>query len=416
MWLLLACVRTVAPPLEVSSTVAVPEPDSPEERLPWMLAGDPLARRPRVPSGPVTPGVAAFLDVDRRADPKPAEWFALEAAHRGTEAVPLARGARLGVLEVSLDDPGVALAWSLPLVQVEPREGQTRGALDWLVGPNTGLIDILERAVLLGWLDGPAIPVDAAARALQDARYDRLAARPAGALLLARAERRADPVAAERGRTLLSEATRLALLEVAADRDAEEKAWRVERSAAATTLGVEGDPISALLAQANVALTADAGSDTSTGLALTSQAALRLRGACPDTPCSGFDRLDALHAAARWGAGPWPILWEIIAEKDALDQLRSAWDTPFVAAALDKQVELLLGRGASLESSLLRYPTATPPVRLALSRALDAGDLTSSEDLLVTLKGHLIERAKTALPQAPERLREPLERIARRGG
>ena len=414
MWMLLACTRTVAPILEVAP-VAATEPETPAERLAWMIDGDPLARRPKVPVGPTDGPVTAFLELDRRPDPKAADWFVLEATHRGTAAVPLARGARLAVLEISLDVPDVALTWLVPLKPVEAREGQTRPALAWLTGPTTGLVDIAERSVLLGWLDAPGIDVTAAARALDSPTYDRLSVHPARDLLFARAKRLAAPEALASGRALLEEATRLALLEVAADRDEEEKAWKETRAAAAASLN-NADPIAELLRRANATLQSNAADDTSTGLALVAQAALRLRNACPDAPCGGFDRIDALRSAGRWGGSGEAALWTIIAEKDALDQLRASFDTPFVAAAVDKQVELLLGRGVALDQSILRYPEASAPVRLALSRALSAGDLTTKDDLLQTLKNRLIEQAKTALPQAPERLREPLERIARRGG
>lgn len=417
--LFLACARSVAPALQVDPaglSENVPEPTDPAALLAWIIGDDPLARRARLPSRTDNPALAAWSAVARAPDPGPGEWAAIEAAHRGTAVVPLSRGARLAALETALGDPPAALGWALPLPSGDSSQDQVRPALDWLGAKPEALLGVVERQVLLGWLDSPSVPISAAARALSAPTYDRASATPAGKLLLARAALPQDKVAAAAGLGALEEATWLALMGAAADRDAEQAAMKTMRIEAGARAGVAGDPTNTLLTRAWQSLAADAGANDSTGLALVAQAALRWRNACPDTPCGGFDRVAAMEDAKRWdpAVAPFADAWRVIAAKDALDRFEAAYDEPSFPQALDGVVEVLLGTGGAVDRSLLLYPRPGPPVQLALSRAAGGGELTTREDLFRTLEGRLAKQARAAAPTVPERLREPLTRIAKR--
>jgi hypothetical protein len=417
--ILLACVRPIAPALEIDAQDAatvLPEPTDPTARLAWMIGDDPLVRRPRVPTGPADPALAAWVATASAAESTPLAWLEVEAQHRGTAVVALARGARLAALETTLGDPATALGWAVPLPQGEASQDQVRPPLDWLGAKPEALLGVVERQVLLGWLDGPTIPVDVVARALAAPTYDRASATPAGTLLLARAAQKRDPAAAVAGLAALEEATWLAAMGAAADRDAEQAAMKTIRTEAGVRAGVSGDPTNTLLVRAWQGLAADAATDASTGRALLAQAALRWRGACVDAPCGGFDRVAAMGAAGGWDAAVAPLAeaWRVIAAKDALDRLEAAYDTPAFPQALDGVVEVLLGGGSTIDRALLLYPRPGAPVNLALSRAAGGGDLTTREDLFRTLEASLARDARAAASAAPERLREPLLRIAKR--
>lgn len=417
--LLVACARPIPPALQVEPedlAQAAPEPTDTPALLAWIIGDDPLARRPRTPTSPGDAALAAWTAVAQGADPSPTEWASIEAAHRGTAAVPLARGARLAALETALGDPPAALGWAVPLPAGDPSQDQVRPALDWLGAKPEALLGVVERQVLLGWLDAPGVPIDAAARALANPTYDRASATPAGTLLLARAALPHDPAAGAASRAALEEATWLALMGAAADRDAEQAALKGLRAEAGTRAGVSGDPTNTLLTRAWQGFAADAGANDSTGLALVAQAALRWRNACTDAPCGGFDRVALMEDAKRWDPAVAPIAdaWRVVAAKDALDRLSVAYDEPSFPQALDGIVEVLLGTGGAVDRSLLLYPRPGAPVQLALSRAAGGGDLTTREDLFRTLEARLAQQARAAAATAPERLREPLLRIAKR--
>ncbi len=418
--LLLACARSIPPALQVEdedTVLAEAEPTDPAARLAWMVGEDPLVRRPRLPTGDVDPALAAYRAVASRDNVKPTDWADLEALHRGTLAVPFARGARLAALETALGEPAVAFSWLLPLPADKPGQEQVRPPLDWLQGGEPeSLLTIVERQVMLGWLDGPGIPLDAPARALAAPTYARVATTPAGALLLARAEGARDPAAAEAALAALQEATWIAAMRAAADRDEEQAALKALVAEAGTRAGIAGDPTKTLLARATAGFAADAGADVSTGGALLAQAALRWAGGCPDTPCTGFDRVAAMDAAGRWDASIASLAatWKVVAAKDALDRLDVAWEEPSFSAALDAEVEVLLGTGGTVDRAVLLYPRSGPSVALALSRAAGGGDLTSREDVLRVLSTRLATAARAAAEGAPAALREPLLRIAKR--
>jgi hypothetical protein len=413
--LLLGCTRAVAPVLEVEPVEATPpEPADPDARLAWILGDDPLARRPRLPTATDGP-LVAWAELARADDTRPAQWADLEARFPATVVVPLARGARLAALEASLGDPARAMEWYLPLPLGDAGQEQTRPPLDWLHASPDNLLPLLERSVVLGWLDAPSLPTAKLAAVFAEPGFGRVVATPAGTLLTARAARASDPAAAAEGWAALEQATALAAATAATDTDAEQAANKLALQAARDTLG--GDPVPTLLRRAAEKLTADAGTDRSAGGALLALAAERWENRCPDTPCGGLDRVRAMATAGRWApeVAPFADAWIVIASKDALDRLDVSWDHPSVTGAIDATVEVLLGSGGAVDRSLLLYPKPGPPLVLALSRAAGGGDLTGKDDLVHALRKRAGALAAATAPRVPEATRGPLEKIARRG-
>jgi hypothetical protein len=365
-----------------------------------VLRGDPLARRPRIPEGEVDADVEAWRQVARRQDPRSDDWWSVEATHRGTIAVPLARGARLAAIEPRFPDFAPSIAWIVPLPMPTVRVEAARHALDWLSPAKPeDVLTVMERQVLLGWLDGPSIPISLAARPLQDATWARLAQTPTGALILARAQ------GVGAGSTdALTEATRLALMEVAADSDVEQTAWRSLR-------GDGADPINARLGMVGQ----DGRDAAGVGRSLLGLAALRWRDACADAPCGGLDRVDAMTAAGRWAPELAPLVqaWQVIALKDAIDQLLTTYDTGFARLGVDRVVEALIGVGVTgVDFGALQHRDPGPGMHLAITRALGGGDATSKEAMFSALHRTLATRAEAARAVAPEGFAEPLKRIA----
>lgn len=398
--LLYACAPTIPPELAAGpppTEVVAPEPTDPTARLAWMIGSDPLVRRPRVPAAPDDPALAEWKAVASELTARPSTWWSLETKHPGTLAVPLARGGRLAMVEPKFPEFKGVVEWLVPYSEPTATVEAARPPLDWLAPPRPDdVLLVLERQVLLGWLDGPAIPVGPVAAALASPAYARVSETPAGQLILARAA-----TTGSGDEAVLVEATYLAAMEVAADTDKEQDAWKILRG--------DSDPINPKLRTQLV----DGRSDTAVGRSLVAQAALRWRNGCADLPCGGLDRVRAMRAAERWGVAPIAKVWEVIALKDALDQLLTAYDTPFAKLGVDRVVEALDGV-SGLDLSILQHREMGAPIQLMLTRALGGGDQTSKELMFKAINGHLAARAEAALPTAPERLREPLTRIARR--
>ena len=399
------------------------------------MGTDPLVRRP-------DPGtldtwrlvddrepIEAWARLARQPHAPAKTWTALESAHPGTLAVPLARGAGLAALEatVAVSAPtGEArralLAWLGPVVvDGAPLPSAARGPLDWLEpDPAEAPAAVLrwsERSVLLGWLDGPHLPSLPAAAALRPGVYDRLLDSPTGRLLRARADASTAPEAATRAEDALAKATTLALQRVTADRNADQEQWRQTREGLADLLGP--DPVASLLAQARTDATASAGEDAAVATALLAHAAERIHGSCPDTPCSGLDRVATLEAAVRWdpATAHTAAVWRVIALKAALDRLEVTRERVGVPGAWGDLGDALLGTGGgSVPQHLLRTRTPTAATWLALSRAAGGTDATTWEDCLSALETRLDELLVDALAQpggTPE-TRALLERTRRR--
>lgn len=401
--LLLGCVAELPPELAPGPsavTAPPPEPTDPVAKVAWMIGDDPLARRPRVPATGFDPAVDAFGAVSATAAERPDTWWGLEARFPGTLAVPLARGARLAAVEPHYPDFHGLDSWLLPLPPPPAPVEHARSPLDWL-GPAepADVLAVLERDVLLGWLDGPSLPLAPVAHAIRTSTSGRAAQTPSGRLILARVD--ATGTSDVPG---FVEATRLALVHVAADTDREEAEWKKLR-------GDGPDPIAERLRLNEL----DGRDDAAVGRSLVAQAGLRWANACDDKPCQGFDRARDLAAAERWGADPtrYAHAWEVVFLKDGVDQLLTAWDTPFVAFAVDRVTEALYDVGG-LDQSVLQHRDLAPQSLLLFNRALGAGDLTSKDATFASLNRHLAARARAALGDADPAWQEPLTRIARR--
>jgi hypothetical protein len=381
-----------------------------------LVAHDPLVRRPAPgPSGHwkgLGEPVEAWAALARRENLEPTDWDALEARLPGTLAIPLARGARLAVLEVKASEELTPQAeasvarWLGHIQANEKSPTQAPGApLAWLdpKDPLGTAVHIAERQVILGWLDGPAIPVGAAAEAMQPGVHDRLIDSPAGHLLRERARRASDPSARERGLRALADATSLALEGAAADRDAEQRAVAARAATARAELGAE--PVPALLARARTELSLDAGDDVSAGLALVAIGAERLLDSCPDRPCVGLDRTLALARAETWGAevARWARAWRLVALKEAVDAFEVAYDRPTFYQVIPRMADALIGNGAStVPLSLLQQRSANSVVLLAISRAAAGVDATDEEGTTLALRKRLAELAGQVASDPPD--------------
>lgn len=433
--------RTIPPHLRVDAPTSGGDEasDAPVRSLDAAAARlvrtDPLVRRP-------DPGtldtwlhvqerepIEAWARLARKPLAPAKTWSALEAAYPGTLAVPLARGAGLAALEAAaavVGRPGeedlTLLAWLGPVVVGgAPLPAAARRPLAWLEpDPEAAPAAVLrwsERSVLLGWLDAPGVPLEAAARALQPGVYDRLIDSPAGALLRARADRTAHAGSLGRAKEALAQGTHLALQRVAADRDAEQEQWRRTREGLTETLG--SDPVATLLASARTQATEDAAQDEAVAIGLLAMAAERIHGSCPDQPCSGLDRVAALGAAVRWDPdqAATVAVWQAIALKAALDRLEVTRERVGVPGAWADLADALLGTGGgSVPQHLLRTRTPTAATWLALSRAAGATDATTWNDCHAALERRLDDVVGFALSQEslPSDTRALLQRIRRR--
>lgn len=418
-----------APPTDLGSAMAA------------LVGGDPLLRRPP-PGQPgqwaALPGgapIEAWASLARQPDAGPEAWRALEDGWRGTVAVPLARGAGLAAVEVlsavmpPLGDPAgleaslLVTRWLSPLAgDNRPPPPDSRAPYAWLGADpqdaRRAVLELAERRVLLGWLDGPDIPQATAAAALGTELYDRLTGEPAGALLLARGRDARAPERATAGEEALWRATGLALIDAAADRDTEQREAHAHLDAEAQALGIAGgDPVAALLERARDALSADAGSARSTGLALVALSAGRLVAPCGARPCKDLDRTATLVRAEAWHAGAIPAarVWQVIALKRAIDAFDVNVRLPSFGDVLPDLADALIGLGGGpLNATAINRNLPSPQLLLELSRAAGGGDELSPEAVTAALERRLATVCDHALEagQAPEH-RVIIERIAR---
>lgn len=397
-----------------------------------ILGRDPLARTPRpvdpsrvaaVEGGePVADALRAFDQIEAGGS-----WSQLpqvEERWRGTAAVGLARGYRLGQVQRRLatddaePDPetdGALLLLVTPL-QPAPTQGALPGALHWLgPSPREALLTYGDRWVLEGWLDGPGVPLQPVAERLKGETYDALRETPAGKLVMARAGAAAGP--AGPGLADLRRATTLALVHVAADRDTEQAAWAKRRDEAAAELGA-ADPVVFLLGRATDRLIAGAASDRAAGGALLAMSASRWYGACDAPPCGALDRVDTMTAAGRWDPEIAHLsrLWRVIALKSALDTMDVGNATAMYPRAIVDLADALLGTGAGpIDASVIRKRKPDGAVWLSLGRAVGAENTldwpTTRAALGKTLAAEAVGAA--ALEDDPE-IRALLERLEKR--
>ena len=439
MWLLLgllACPRPVPPHLQldpVEERAQQGPVTSLSQALERSLAGDPLARRvelvPMAQLSTLEQAEAmgawhqAVIAVEQRGAALPGTMRRVEAQWRGTPVVALSRGYRLQVVQRSLaveDRPSpstqeMVLGFLTPLVS--PEGTQLSGSpLGWMSEPTQLKGEVLSRAdqwLLAGWLDGPDIPLEPVAAALDAPQYDSLRDTPMGRLVQARVRGEGTPE--DESWERLQRATLLALTQAAADRDREQAAWAELRDAEQQVLGVEGDPVAIHLQAAFEGLLPAATSDREAGGALLAAHALRWN----QGPARAglLDRVDGLSSAGRWDPElrTLSLVWRTIALKRALDGMDAGRDTVLYQRARVELVEALVGTGAGcFETPLLARP-ADERAWLALGRAVGAEATTDWVRARVALGAHLEREATTALEATDDpEMRALLQRIARR--
>ena len=427
MWMLLlvlSCAKEIPPHLRVDAA----PPEAFEASLTGLVGRDPLARRPN--PGPVGAwtglhqgeAVEVWAEVARRERPQPTHWAVIEDQHRGTLAVPLARGACLAGLEFAQGDGSIEhqqriAAWlGLTRVAARPATQRPSPPLEWL--PGRDIIQkqatahhIASRWVLRGWLDGPDIDVDAVAAALEGSAYTALADSPHGRLIRARAaEKQADTTAADNA---LWSATEAALSWAMADGKRAKQAELERRRDYRSTH--EEDLVSAKLKQAIRGLTANAIDSDSTGLALIAIEAARLNGVCEDSPCEGIDRVRSIHDARAWGprSAQLASVWEVIALKEALDTLSVALDQPILHRRLPQVFEAIAGaRAEPVQLPWLRHRVESPPLLAAISQLSSDTPQTSREGVILAVKGLLADRCTKALEgDLPPQIRGKVQRL-----
>jgi hypothetical protein len=405
---------------------------------------DPLLRLPRLPATAYDGPSAVLLDFARAADdaeraagnatpdaPAP-EILVLrrfEAEHPGTVATALVRGYALRLLDnrlasTSIDDEAAQAdiaAWITPLSPGNPAISLSRLGLSWVASPApTGaslsleVRTIAEHRVLAGWLAGPDVPLGEVRSALEATQYDALRGSPIGRILVARAENRTAD--ASNGLAALQQATRLALLEAAADRDKEQAAWADLRASLEPELGK--DPVGALLQRARTALTEAAGDDAAAGGALLAHAALRWTGPCVEAGCVGLDRVEQLGHAARFDARIRSLadIWRVIALKDAIDHLDVAQNTIAFPKAAADLTDALAGNGfGPPDVDLLRRQRPDPGTWMGVGLTAGVEGATDWPAARAALLGALRQSIQRIAPAyAGTDLEEPLGRIARR--
>lgn len=374
------------------------------------LAGDPLARRPRPPDDATLatfPGAEPLRDfaaLTRAAPTDPAAWSAFERERRGTLAVGLARGWRLGAVEAMIG----------PLAQGD--EAAARTALLWLSGLRDAptltvpyspwffvgdpvspeqLRAYGERWALRGFLDGPDTPLEELARLLGDTTYDRLTSEIEGQVILSRASapRPAPPAALGDLERLLG----LFLERATADSDKEQAAHRARVLALPGASGA--DPLPAYARSVAAGLVPQAGDDEGAGGALLAVGLARWLELRPEA----LDRADTFAAAGRYS--PRLQLWADVALaaalKDAIDRLEVGLKHERFAEALPRLADALLGLGAPVDISLLERRAPIHGAWLTLTRAAGRPDGTTQEEGLTALRALLGARL-AALSTRPE--------------
>lgn len=425
------------------SALSLPEPSSPATRsetapttraalAAFTVGRDPLVRRPRLPElatiGGIAdasflgPGVAALIEAEKGGAPR---LQLVEDEARGTEITAWVRGTRYGLAERLIVEQGnegpSALATLAPLLtRLRPdpiADTRSRHPLEALA-PGRPLDETVRRMaqrwVLLGWLDGPDVPLAPVAAALRASPYDPLREGPVGRIVVARAEGREGPSAD--GLADLRRATALALQRAAADRHGEQGAWADARRAVAVELGAD-DPIAFLLDRAHGRLVDAAGRPEGAGGALLAATARRLRQGCPDTPCASLDRVETIGRAAAWH----PALvaparaWTVVALKDAVDTMQVGHGTVMFPTALVDLVDALLGTGAVPPTAGLLTRVTPDPTAWALVGAMVGDDRADTwEKVRIALGRHLEREARAALEVADPAWRPHLERIVTR--
>jgi hypothetical protein len=390
-----------------------------------ILASDPLARRPDLPSNPDTLAAVGLTDLgdviyevlrlpaDRAT--LTASLDRLELAH--PEHGAWIRGRGLLAADARLVFGADATGWPLDLTSLlspltlAREDARSPVPLAWLASGDgaTAARRHGDRWALTGWLLNPATDLDAVAHALDAPQYDALRASPHGALIMARAgDSHAD---AAPGLARLAEVTGWALAESAADTDAEQKAWR----ARAATLAGGAEPIRAGLEAAVTALSPAASADPAGGGAWLALEAMRWRNVCADPPCGGVDRAHNIARAGAWSPDLSGIAlsWRVITLKTAVDGYDVGRDTVRHRPALIDLVDALIGLGCPPPpADLVLRPPEDPALWHQLGRMLGTEEVTDWDRLRPLLMARLAAEAASGAANTTGETSQTLNRIA----
>lgn len=400
--LLLACgMRELPPHLEVGPVQApkeIPTPSSLHEAVALLVQRDPLLRRPPTQSAKrwpmLVPELSAYLDAVELTPDDPAAFQALELAYPGTIAVPLSRGWRLAAVEPMVSSLPGSLAsqrqaglWLTPLRNsgVQP---QDRGPWSWL--PLSEVLAYGEAWILRAWLSHPEIPREAAAAAIRDPAYGRLALLPEGKLILASDQ--SSPL----NLAPLNQVVTLFLQGFAADRDSEQARYRAALTRLDSSEELGSRPLLTLSTQVQRELSDQGGRSAMGGSLLAWQVARWL-----DPRISpGLDRAQGVREVPEWdpALGALAALVEVGMLKDCADRLQVGVERDRIAALTPSLADVLGGFGqGGLPLRWLERGRPEPATWLDLTRAAGAPDGTTAADGLAAINSLLAQACTRAL-------------------
>ena len=418
--LLMACgMRELPPHLQVEAVQApkeIPTPATLNEAVALLVQRDPLLRRPPTQSArrwpALAPELTAYLDAVELTPNDPAAFQALEQAHPDTLAVPLARGWRLAAVEPmasslasSLSAQRQAGLWLTPLRSsgVQP---QDRGPWSWL--PLSEILSYGESWVLRAWLAHPDIPRDAAANAIREPAYGRLALTVEGKLILSSEEPSALSLEA------LDQVVTLFLEGVAADRDSEQAKYREALSALQGSDEPGARPLLDLSLQTQASLTLQGGRSAKGGALLAWQVARWL----DPSLAPGLDRAQGVRQVPAWDPAldSLAALVEVAMLKDAADRLQIGLKRERIAPLAPMLADALTGFGqGGLPLRWLERGRPEPATWLDLTRAAGAPDGTTPAEGLAALNSLLSQACDRALrADLTAEQRDLVERTQRR--